>query len=133
MWTEELVAELIRLWQAGHSASRIGSLLGVSKNAVIGKAHRLKLPPRPSPIKQGAPKKLKRVPAPKVVARKIHPAPRRYYSSAVQGSSCLWPIGDPREPGFHFCGGQAVPGKPYCAEHVSRAYVHRTQGDIEAA
>ena len=133
MWTEDLVTELIRLWQAGHSASKIGSLLGVSKNAVIGKAHRLKLPPRPSPIKQGAPKPPKKTPAPKVVARKIHAVPRRSYSSTAHGSSCLWPIGDPREPGFHFCGGQAVPGKPYCAEHVARAYVHRTHDDIEAA
>ncbi|SDF88190.1 GcrA cell cycle regulator [Limimonas halophila] len=52
-WTDERIDELTRLWQAGHSASDIGKRLGVSKNAVVGKAHRLKLPSRPSPIKQG--------------------------------------------------------------------------------
>jgi len=52
-WTDERIDELSRLWQAGHSASDIGKRLGVSKNAVVGKAHRLKLPSRPSPIKQG--------------------------------------------------------------------------------
>jgi len=56
-WTDERIDELTRLWQAGHSASDIGKRMGVSKNAVVGKAHRLKLPSklpsRPSPIKQG--------------------------------------------------------------------------------
>lgn len=133
MWTDELVAELIRLWQAGYSASRIGSLLGVSKNAVIGKAHRLKLPPRPSPIRQTSTKPSRKVIAPKPVGRKVQPVPRRSFSSGVQGSSCLWPIGDPREPSFRFCGQQAVPGKPYCPEHVARAYVHRPHSETEAA
>ncbi|HIP80004.1 MAG TPA: GcrA cell cycle regulator, partial [Kiloniellaceae bacterium] len=52
-WTEERVAELMRLWEAGRSASEIGRLLGVSKNSVVGKAHRMKLAARPSPIKRG--------------------------------------------------------------------------------
>ncbi|MBK1666882.1 hypothetical protein CKO28_02345 [Rhodovibrio sodomensis] len=51
-WTDERIQELTRLWQAGHSASEIGKRLGVSKNSIVGKAHRLKLPSRPSPIKQ---------------------------------------------------------------------------------
>ncbi len=49
-WTEAQIADLKRLWTAGHSTSQIGTILGVSKNAVIGKAHRLKLPARPSPF-----------------------------------------------------------------------------------
>lgn len=52
-WTPERIEELKRLWDAGHSASEIGKQLGVSKNAVVGKAHRLKLAARPSPIKRG--------------------------------------------------------------------------------
>ncbi len=48
-WTDAQIADLKRLWTAGQSASQIGNALGVSKNAVIGKAHRLKLPARPSP------------------------------------------------------------------------------------
>jgi GcrA cell cycle regulator len=50
-WTNELIHELTQFWDAGYSASHIGKGLGVSKNAVIGKAHRLKLPARPSPIR----------------------------------------------------------------------------------
>ena len=49
-WTDERVSELSRLWAAGYSASAIGRMLGVSKNAVVGKAHRLDLPQRGSPI-----------------------------------------------------------------------------------
>ena len=51
-WTDERVAELIRLWETGKSASEIGKILGVSKNSVVGKAHRLKLKSRPSPIRR---------------------------------------------------------------------------------
>ncbi len=53
-WTDERVAELTRLWSTGLSASEIGKILGVSKNSVVGKAHRMKLESRPSPIKQGS-------------------------------------------------------------------------------
>jgi GcrA cell cycle regulator len=52
-WTEETVAKLRALWDEGLSTAEIGRRLGVSKNAVVGKAHRLDLPPRPSPIRRG--------------------------------------------------------------------------------
>jgi GcrA cell cycle regulator len=42
-----------------------------------------------------------------------------------KGPNCLWPIGDPRQPGFHFCGASAIEGKPYCPEHCARAYISR--------
>ncbi len=51
-WTEEIIARLRTLWDEGHSTAEIGRRLGVSKNAVVGKAHRLALPPRPSPIRR---------------------------------------------------------------------------------
>lgn len=51
-WTAERIDELTRLWSEGQSASAIGKQLGISKNAVVGKAHRLKLPSRPSPIRK---------------------------------------------------------------------------------
>ena len=60
-WTNERVAELMRLWEAGRSASEIGRLLGVSKNSVVGKAHRMKLKARPSPIKRGSAPQVRRV------------------------------------------------------------------------
>ncbi|WP_053006152.1 GcrA family cell cycle regulator [Kiloniella spongiae] len=53
-WTEERIELLKKLWAEGHSASQIGKMLGVSKNAVVGKAHRMKLAARPSPIKRSA-------------------------------------------------------------------------------
>ena len=55
-WAEETVVRLRELWDEGHSTAQIAVRLGVSKNAVVGKAHRLDLPARPSPIKrEGAP------------------------------------------------------------------------------
>ncbi len=151
-WTEERVAELMRLWEAGRSASEIGRLLGVSKNSVVGKAHRMKLKARPSPIKRGStpqvrrsaaaamPKPAAQAPAaPKQVQeRPAAPAPAPRPSRPVartngKGPSCLWPIGDPGDQDFHFCGEPAVPGKPYCDEHCARAYIVRNRSDSEAA
>ncbi|MDR3535185.1 MAG: GcrA family cell cycle regulator [Acetobacteraceae bacterium] len=51
-WSEETIARLRELWSEGHSTAEIGRRLGVSKNAVVGKAHRLDLPARPSPIRR---------------------------------------------------------------------------------
>jgi len=155
-WTEERVAELMRLWEAGRSASEIGRLLGVSKNSVVGKAHRMKLKARPSPIKRGSAPQVRRpavtqiakpaVPAqaavqaaPKQVgvrAARPAPAPAPRPARTVargKGPNCLWPIGDPGDQDFHFCGAPAVPGKPYCDEHCARAYIVRHRNDSEAA
>ena len=49
-WTADAVARLRAFWQDEHSTAEIGRRMGISKNAVVGKAHRLGLPPRPSPI-----------------------------------------------------------------------------------
>ena len=54
-WNDEVIARLRGLWDEGHSTAEIGRRLSVSKNAIVGKAHRLQLPPRPSPIRRGAP------------------------------------------------------------------------------
>jgi len=54
-WNEETIARLRQLWQDGHSTAEIGRRMGITKNAVVGKAHRLVLPARPSPIRRGAP------------------------------------------------------------------------------
>ena len=133
-WTEAQIADMKRLWTAGQSTSQIGTVLGVSKNAVIGKAHRLKLPARPSPIcHSSAPKKPKRAPLPKQV-RKIQRRPAFKPTRRSNGApSCLWPIGDPGETDFHFCGGKTVPGRSYCSEHCARAYVPRRADKSQAA
>ncbi len=68
-WTEETIIRLRGLWAEGHSTAEIGRRLGVTKNAVVGKAHRLDLPARPSPIRRdGAPGAQPRRPAPRRVA-----------------------------------------------------------------
>src|SRR5579872_3735096 len=51
-WNEEAIARLRTLWAEGHSTAEIGRRMGVSKNAVVGKAHRLNLAARPSPIRR---------------------------------------------------------------------------------
>jgi GcrA cell cycle regulator len=83
-WAEETIVRLRTLWDEGLSTAEIGRRLGVSKNAVVGKAHRLDLPARPSPIRRdgsggGAPRRS----APRRGIR-LHP-PRRYAISLCGG------------------------------------------------
>jgi GcrA cell cycle regulator len=139
-WTDERVDELSKLWASGYSASAIGRMLGVSKNAVVGKAHRMRLESRPSPIRrdQRTPAR-RRVPMPaqtlpqRPVVAPPPPSPRWTVQRRADGPSCLWPIGDPNETDFHFCGAQAVEGKPYCPDHCARAYITRNRSENEAA
>jgi GcrA cell cycle regulator len=67
-WSEEVIARLRALRDEGHSTAEIGRRLGVSKNAVVGKAHRLDLPARPSPIRRDGSGASPRVRAPRRVA-----------------------------------------------------------------
>ena len=113
-WTEERVARLKALWGEGRTASQIAVILGdVTRNAVIGKAHRLGLKGRPSPIRK------EKVATPKPASR---PAAQTSRPVRVSDRQCHWPIGHPREPGFHFCGAPAIDDKPYCEKHCSVAY-----------
>ncbi|MGQ0662389.1 MAG: GcrA family cell cycle regulator [Pseudomonadota bacterium] len=123
-WTMEQIAELTRLWKEGLTTSEIGKRLGISKNAVVGKAHRLHLSARPSPIKHSGRPKLFRAALPTVAIQAqiaLRSPPKRPVE--LSAHSCRWPIGDPGEPGFFFCGELALAGKPYCAEHAAMAYV----------
>ncbi|MBF0562515.1 MAG: global cell cycle regulator GcrA-like protein [Alphaproteobacteria bacterium] len=109
VWTDERIAGLVRLWNEGLTTGEIGKRLDVSKNAVVGKAHRLGLTGRPSPIKRSG-----------VVKKEDH---RIRSVVELSATTCRWPIGDPKEPDFHFCGKRILTGKPYCAEHAAIAYV----------
>lgn len=152
-WTEDRVEVLKKLWAEGHSASQIAKELGgVTRNAVIGKVHRLglsgratpsrpvKRPPRlarpkprlqpdgsvatpkPSPISAQAP--LKSVEKAAMLAT-LPPKPLADGEAAtiltLRDSMCKWPIGDPADPKFAFCGRKSS-GGPYCAEHAKVAF-----------
>jgi GcrA cell cycle regulator len=177
-WTEQRIEILRKLWGQGQTASQIAAILGgITRNAVIGKAHRLGLTGRPSPIKREAgasgqprrrsPAPARRLPAaaqagqtpsqphgqplpqphgisaaqaqrtqahaepgrglgemPAAVAAR--PAPAR--TAAQTGSrTCSWPVGDPKQPGFHFCDEPAEIGKPYCSQHCHLAYHKKSE------
>jgi GcrA cell cycle regulator len=113
MWNDEKINRLKKLWSEGLTTGEIGKRLSVSKNAVVGKAHRLGLKGRPSPIKRPArpaePKKQTEV--------------KVFTLTDLSSQTCRWPIGDPKHEDFRFCGKPVYAGKPYCAEHCATAYV----------
>ena len=133
-WTEERIELLRTLWTEGLSASQIADRLGeVTRNAVIGKAHRLGLSGRPSPVKvdrSAAPTSASArpgKPAPAVtraaVVPTVEPEPlTRVTLLSITERMCKWPNGHPGEPDFHFCGRRTNPGHSYCLEHTGRAY-----------
>jgi len=134
-WSEARIQLLAGLWREGMSTAEIGRRLGISKNAVVGKAHRLALPSRPSPIKNRSPRPA--MPQQPRLRRQPEPAkPQPAKLVAVQpgtGAPCQWPHGHPGQPGFHFCGQASVAGKPYCSEHAARAYVSAKSRNEAAA
>ena len=141
-WTDERVELLKRLWQEGLSASQIAKQLGgVTRNAVIGKVHRLGLSGRATPSKPArtvfkAPRPARPVAAAPSAPRRIAepsspqaPTPVRYIDEApgtatvltLGAHMCKWPIGDPAMDNFTFCGRRSGEG-PYCDEHANVAY-----------
>ena len=121
-WTEERLEKLQKLWDLGLSISQIGEQLGVTRNAVAGKAHRLKLPKRQSPISKTERQKNKTV--------KQRDLPLRLVLRDIKWSrsKCVWPSGDPKTVEFNFCGAPIVPGKPYCSKHCELAYTTSRDG-----
>ncbi len=108
-WTEESVEILKAMWLEGRSAREIGERLGMTRNAVIGKANRL-----------GLSHKSKSTPARPVIAADIKN--RAMSPLDLNERMCRWPIGHPGDADFHFCGRARVPGRPYCEEHCAVAY-----------
>ncbi len=133
-WTDERITLLRTLWTEGLSASQIAERLGgVTRNAVIGKAHRLGLSGRPSPVKTErtaapasppSPRPITVVPTPATPARAAAEAepPVRATLLTITDRMCKWPHGHPGERDFYFCGRRTNPGQSYCAEHTVRAY-----------
>ncbi len=138
-WTDDRVALLKKLWGEGKTAAEIAKELGgVTRNAVIGKAHRLKLSNRVSPIQQNkkpaAPKPQVQAPTraqQKQILRETEQDNReRIPLTDLKPGACRWPIGDPREKNFGFCGCKAISGLPYCLEHAQVAYQPATRNRI---
>ena len=119
VWTDERLEELEKLWAKGLSISQIGEALGVSRNAIAGKAHRMGLPKRPSPISR---LKAERPKVEAVVEEQDLPLRLELRQLVWSRSKCCWPTGDPKKNGFVFCGDMVVPGKPYCLPHCKEAY-----------
>ena len=138
-WTEEKTEELKKLWAEGHTASQISKLLGngISRNAVIGKSHRLNLQGRAqsrmisSPKVnnktfddgQGNDKQIRRPRGLKAIViekdfEPENPIPLEKLTDKV----CRWPIGHPDEKGFYFCGRSSMESRVYCKLHVMHAY-----------
>ena len=151
-WTDDRVDLLKKLWSEGLSASQIaGRLGGVTRNAVIGKVHRLGLSGRatssraslPRPRRNHAPRQnltpsltfgtrgnvaLKPTfeaeyePVPTPIEELVIPLHERASILTLKESMCRWPIGDPTEDDFHFCGRKKVGASPYCTHHARMAY-----------
>jgi GcrA cell cycle regulator len=136
-WTQERVETLKKLWAQGLSASLIASCMGgVTRNAVIGKVCRLRLPQRKSrecykpqrkPLwrERTVTRAPKSVPTFIPVAEPIpaHSDVARVDFEGLEPHHCRWPVGEPGKPGFGFCGHSRAEGLPYCAGHAQRAYV----------
>ena len=152
-WTAKAIDLLRALWAEGHSTAEIGRRMGVTKNAIVGKAHRLDLPARPSPIRKEAgaspatPRRKPSVREAAAPARRFVPQPQPAPPPAAAAPvvatvrpfpraslrSCCWPIGEPGARDFRFCAAEADPGKPYCADHVAVAYVRVRDRRYDAA
>ena len=123
VWDEHKLNKLKQLWDEGLPITKIGIEIGVSRNAIAGKAHRLGLPKRNSPIsKSGEPRKNRETSS----KNNIQQLPLKIMLREVEWSRnrCCWPIGDPKLPGFSFCGTSIIPGRPYCEEHSNLAYTN---------
>ena len=149
-WNDERVELLKKLWSDGLSASQIaGRLGGVTRNAVIGKVHRLGLSGRAttSRMKSHRPRarsqSARRLMKPRFAnignpafrnllaesepyrppaEELVIPLNERKSIQTLTEISCRWPIGDPQLADFHFCGRKKVTGLPYCEFHARRAF-----------
>ena len=144
-WDADAIAQLRLLWAEKLPSVEIARTMGFTKNAILGKVHRLNLDGRASPIKTGgrAPRSRKpragKVTLPKLVATPIvvDPAdpPVVFKPRVYRHTDCVWPTGEGRNIRFE-CDAPAMPGRPYCAAHCRRAYTPAgsvTAGDAQAA
>ena len=135
-WTDEKVEKLKELWTKGHTASQIAEALGdTTRNAVIGKAHRLNLEARAPSKNSGTPtardnKQVRRSPAPTsrkakfqsiLLDKNFEPENPKSLENLTD-ETCKWPIGHPNEEKFYFCGRKPEGEFPYYKLHVLNAF-----------
>ena len=159
-WTDKQIAKLTKLWNEGFPTTEIGKKLGISKNAVVGKAHRLGLPARVSPIRGKAAKEPTIIkpsaespsPATKKSAKESKPTPKAPASTPkaeikpgktesknkplglplleLSSDMCCWPVDGEGEIQL-FCGRRIFKNKPYCLEHCIIAYTGASGTEVK--
>tara|TARA_Y100000768_G_scaffold155869_1_gene116405 strand:- start:8 stop:502 length:495 start_codon:yes stop_codon:yes gene_type:complete len=136
-WTEEKVAKLKELWGKGNTASEIAGIIGgISRNAVIGKAHRLNLSAKIKTrtatsnqnfdnstnekniqTRRSRKSKFKSL----IIEKDFEPENPKQLED-LDENSCKWPIGHPNEKSFYFCGRSSLKDFSYCKLHLLYAY-----------
>ena len=136
-WNEEKVKKLTELWGKGNTASQISEIIvGISRNAVIGKAHRLNLSSKiktrnasssqifdntsegnNSKQRQGRKSKFKSL----LIEKDFEPENPKKLED-LDESCCKWPVGHPEEASFYFCGRSSLKDFSYCKLHLLYAY-----------
>ena len=136
-WTPEREKKLRELWTKNYTASQIASMLGnTTRNAVIGKAHRLNLEARATSRKSRSKINEKNTNIPEIKTQKLG-RKARFKALLLDNSfepenpkkleeltdeTCKWPIGHPSEEEFYFCGRKPMEKFPYCKLHVLYAF-----------